>query len=452
MGFDYERLALGEFKLPSGWRIVKVQDVAVINEQSIERNYEYEFIEYIDIASVEKGTNKTTQVLPLREAPTRARRIVRDKDTLIATVRPNLEHYAFVKETKPNTVASTGFAIVTAKQVEPRYLYYYLTTKAFTEYLTRIADSHTSAYPAFNPDVIKRAELILPPEDEQRAIAHILGTLDDKIELNRRMNETLEQMARAIFKAWFVDFEPVRAKMEGRWKRGQSLPGLPAHLYDLFPDRLVDSELGEIPQGWKVGSVMDIIEISRNSILPLRYPDEFFDHFSIPAFDDGKMPVTQLGKEIKSNKFIVHPNSVLLSKLNPRIPRVWLPIVTEGKRSICSTEFIVAIPTNKTTREYIYALFSSFEFSRDFSLLVTGTSGSHQRVKPESLLSMCIVIPQSNIISEFTKIVKPFYKLCLNNLLQSATLSFLRNSLLPKLISGEIRIRDAERYLKERGL
>jgi len=292
----------------------------------------------------------------------------------------------------------------------------------------------------------------LPHLPEQRAIAHILGTLDDKIELNRRMNETLEQMARAIFKAWFVDFEPVRAKMEGRWKRGQSLPGLPAHLYDLFPDRLVDSELGEIPQGWKVGSVMDIIEISRNSILPLRYPDEFFDHFSIPAFDDGKMPVTQLGKEIKSNKFIVHPNSVLLSKLNPRIPRVWLPIVTEGKRSICSTEFIVAIPTNKTTREYIYALFSSFEFSRDFSLLVTGTSGSHQRVKPESLLSMCIVIPQSNIISEFTKIVKPFYKLCLNNLLQSATLSFLRNSLLPKLISGEIRIRDAERYLKERGL
>src|SRR5579875_1458904 len=88
---------------------------------------------------------------------------------------------------------------------------------------------------------------------ERRAIAHILGTLDDKIELNRRMSETLEQMARTLFKAWFVDFEPVRAKMEGRWRRGESLPGLPAHLYDLFPDRLVDSELGEIPEGWRVG-------------------------------------------------------------------------------------------------------------------------------------------------------------------------------------------------------
>ena len=88
-----------------------------------------------------------------------------------------------------------------------------------------------------------------PPEPEQRRIAHILGTLDDKIALNRRMNETLEEMARALFKAWFVDFEPVHAKIEGRWRRGESLPGMPAELYDLFPDRLVDSELGAVPEG-----------------------------------------------------------------------------------------------------------------------------------------------------------------------------------------------------------
>ena len=93
----------------------------------------------------------------------------------------------------------------------------------------------------------------MPPLPEQRAIAHILGTLDDKIELNRRMNETLEAMARALFKSWFVDFEPVRAKMEGRWRRGESLPSLPAEHYDLFPDRLVDSELGEVPERWRCG-------------------------------------------------------------------------------------------------------------------------------------------------------------------------------------------------------
>jgi len=96
----------------------------------------------------------------------------------------------------------------------------------------------------------------------QSAIAHILGTLDDKIEHLRRQNETLEAMARALFKAWFVDFEPVRAKMEGRWQRGQSLPGLPAHLYDLFPDRLVESELGEIPEGWEVTSLAEFSSLN----------------------------------------------------------------------------------------------------------------------------------------------------------------------------------------------
>ena len=99
---------------------------------------------------------------------------------------------------------------------------------------------------------MKQIRILLPEESEQRSIAHILGSLDDKIELNRRMNETLEEMARALFKSWFVDFDPVRAKMEGRWQRGETLPGMPAELYDLFPDGMVDSELGEIPEGWEV--------------------------------------------------------------------------------------------------------------------------------------------------------------------------------------------------------
>ena len=110
--------------------------------------------------------------------------------------------------------------------------------------------------------------LLLPPLPEQRAIAHVLGTLDDKIELNRRMNATLEEMARALFKSWFVDFEPVRAKMEGRWRPGESLPGLPAHLHHLFPDRLVDSALGEIPEGWEVRGLGEVVEQLRDSENP----------------------------------------------------------------------------------------------------------------------------------------------------------------------------------------
>ena len=114
---------------------------------------------------------------------------------------------------------------------------------------------------ALTKKMIESFEVSAPADvDEQRAIAHILGTLDDKIELNRRMNETLEEMARALFKSWFVDFDPVRAKMEGRWRRGESLPGMPAELYDLFPDGMVDSELGEIPAGWEVKGLGDLCQ------------------------------------------------------------------------------------------------------------------------------------------------------------------------------------------------
>ena len=130
-----------------------------------------------------------------------------------------------------------------------------------------------SAQPSLNRNFIHPVPVDIPPVPEQRAIAHILGTLDDKIELNRRSNETLEAMARTLFKAWFVDFEPVRAKMEGRWQRGQSLPGLPAHLYDTFPDRLIESELGEIPEGWEMRS-LDSIANYLNGLALQKFPPE----------------------------------------------------------------------------------------------------------------------------------------------------------------------------------
>ena len=125
-----------------------------------------------------------------------------------------------------------------------------------------------SAQPNISPTLIHSVTIPLPPLPEQRAIAHVLGTLDDKIELNRRMNATLEEMARALFKSWFVDFEPVRAKMEGRWRPGESLPGLPAHLHHLFPDRLVDSALGEVPEGWEVRALGEVANQRRSGVSP----------------------------------------------------------------------------------------------------------------------------------------------------------------------------------------
>lgn len=160
--------------------------------------------------------------------------------------------------TRPVTFNQDLKALVAHDDILPAFLAYSI--KGRTQEILSLVGEAGHGTGVLPTDRIQRLEILLPPLEEQRAIAHILGTLDDKIELNRKQNETLEAMAGTLFKAWFVDFEPVRAKMEGRWLCGQSLPGLPAHLYDLFPDRLVESELGAIPEEWSTLAFCDVAQ------------------------------------------------------------------------------------------------------------------------------------------------------------------------------------------------
>lgn len=321
--------------------------------------------------------------------------------------------------------------------ISPRFIEYLLRTREYRSWIVGSATGTTVKHTA--PGRIESFSTRIPPLEEQRAIAHILGTLDDKIELNRKQNETLEAMARALFKAWFVDFEPVRAKMEGRWQRGLSLPGLPAHLYDLFPDRLVESELGEIPEGWRVFSFGDVAQQGKGAVNPTDEPGERFTHYSIPAFDASKMPVIELGGSIKSNKTPVPDGAVLVSKLNPHIPRVWL-VGQAGNRAVCSTEFIVWTPKPPANSAFLYCLASSPEFVESMCQLVTGTSNSHQRVKPDQLREIRVFAANENVIAAFSKTVEALMNQILKNGQQSKTLAQLRNNLLPKLISGELRV------------
>ncbi len=279
-------------------------------------------------------------------------------------------------------------------------------------------------------------------ERELTLIARIIGTLDEKIELNQRVSETLEAVARALFKSWFVDFDPVRAKAEGRD------PGLRPEIAALFPDSFEDSELGEIPKGWGIAHVGSITDPIRATISPAAFRDEPMSHYSIPAFDAGRLPIKQVGSQIRSNKFSVPQGSVLLSRLNPTTPRVWMPQEDGTLRSICSTEFAVMVP-HIVSREWLYGLFSSAEFCGRFAAMVTGTSGSHQRVKPDSLAAMPVVSPPKSVAERFTDFASPVFSRAQRCLSESQTLVTLRNALLPKLISGEIRVSDAERLVEQ---
>jgi type I restriction enzyme S subunit len=316
-----------------------------------------------------------------------------------------------------------------------RFLRHWLNSPIMASHIHGYRDG--SVAERLNLPTIRALPVAVPPIREQRAIAHILGTLEDKIELNRRMNETLEAMARALFKSWFVDFDPVRAKAEGRD------PGLPQPLAALFPDSFEDSELGEIPKGWEIGRFGEVAEQLRDQENPLSSPDELFHHFSIPAFDEGRTPKPEYGESIKSLKSHVPVGVILLSKLNPEIERVWMVDVRPGERAVCSTEFLVLRGVSPFTRSYVYCLARSPLFRQQIEGLVTGTSKSHQRAQVNSILNLAVVVPPSSIIAAFDHSADSLLARTLECRRESRTLAALRDTLLPKLISGGLRMKDA---------
>lgn len=436
MRFDNHGVCSNQSTLPPDWQPVPIKSIATINELSIQKTYDSEIIEYIDITSVDSGFINEVQEMRLSEAPSRARRIVRTNDILISSVRPNLKHYAFIKEAKHNTVASTGFVVISPKDIEARYLYYYLTTVHFTEYLTRIAESHTSAYPAFNPDIIENANLLVPPVYEQRAIAYILGTLDDKIELNRRMNETLEAIARAIFKSWFIDFDPVRAKAEGRD------PGLPQPIADLFPDSFYASELGEIPEGWKIGDFGMIAENIRRTIKPedidCNYPYIALEHMPKRCIALSEWSVAD---GLESSKFTFRCGEILFGKLRPYFHKVGVAPIN----GVCSTDILVVAPKQPSWFGFVLGHITSDVFIEFVNAGSTGTK--MPRTSWNEMARFKIVLPTETISKIYTNFVLLLVNKIIMAIHESHTIAAMRDALLPKLISGAIRMKGSDSYL-----
>ncbi len=372
-------------------------------------------------------------------------------DTLFARITPCLENgkTAKVSGLPDNAIGhgSTEFIVMAAKDpgVDEDFVYYVARHPEFRAYAKGRMEG-TSGRQRVSWQAISDYEIPDFSSLERSGIGSVLSSMDNLISNNRRVNQALEAMARTLFKAWFVDFEPVRAKMEGRWQQGQSLPGLPAHLYDIFPDRLVESELGEIPEGWRVFTFGDVAQQGKGAVNPGNSPREAFTHYSLPAFDSAKTPVIELGVEIKSNKTPVPDDAVLVSKLNPHIPRIW-QVGKAGVNAVCSTEFIVWTPKAPANSAFLYCLASSAEFNSAMRQLVTGTSNSHQRVKPDQLSDIRVFAASGAAICECSKLLLALIEQVLQNRQQSRSLAQLRDTLLPKLISGELRVPDAERIV-----
>ena len=324
--------------------------------------------------------------------------------------------------------------IVTGNErADTRFLMYALRHVDIDAYLTG------AVMPKLTQGNLNRIEVSHPLLPEQRAIAGVLGALDDKIEQNRRTARALDRLARAIFRAWFVGFEPVKAKIGG----ATSFPSMPQAVFDALPSRFVDSEIGPVPEGWKVGGIPSIATLSKVQVNPQEHADEVFDHFSIPAFDAGVRAVVEFGEAIKSNKFLVAEGCVLLSKLNPRIARIWLPPSPRERQQITSTEFLVFVPRSAFDRHYLYCQFQQPSFREELAQSASGTSNSHQRVRPDDVLHKAVIVPPSPVRKGFADIADPLFALLAANHAESATLAEVRDYLLPTLFSGQVRVEAA---------
>ncbi len=186
----------------------------------------------------------------------------------------------------------------------------------------------------------------------------------------------------------------------------------------------------------------EVAEQCKGSVNPLITAEKFFTHYSLPSFDTAQLPLQEAGGTIKSNKTPVSDNSVLVSKLNPRIPRIWL-VGKAGKNAVCSTEFIVWTPKQPASDGFIYCLASSPGFNNAMCQLVTGTSNSHQRVRPEQLANIRTIATNDDVISRFSILVKPLMEEMLQSRERTRTLTTLRDTLLPKLFSGELAVGEA---------
>ena len=278
--------------------------------------------------------------------------------------------------------------------------------------------------------MIESLEIPLPPLPEQRAIAHILGTLDDKIELNRRMNETLEEMARAIFKSWFVDFDPVRAKMEGRWRRGESLPGLPAEHYDLFPNRLVDSELGEIPQGWEV-KALDQIATFLNGLALQKYPPdggETLPVIKIAQLRTGSTAGADLANDQVPAEYVVYDGDVLFSWSGSLELEVW----AGGIGALNQHLFKVTSDVYPKWLYHGWVLQHLTEF-REIAADKATTMGHIQR---RHLTEALTVVPPMSALATMDRTVTALWERMLMHRLESRALAEQRDTLLPRLLSG----------------
>lgn len=305
-----------------------------------------------------------------------------------------------------NFLVSTGFTTIkiNRKIAEPKFIFYYITQDEITEHLSAIAEQSTSAYPSIKPSDIENLEIDLPSLKTQKQIASILSALDDKIELNNRINENLESQAQAIFKSWFVDFEPFG---------------------------------GVMPEDWRIGSLSEICGYSKDKVniedLTL---DTYYSTENMQPNRQGAVQATAL-PTIKQT-IACKKGDVLISNIRPYFKKIIYCFADCG----CSTDVLCFVPNKSEYSAFLYCALYSDKF---FDYMVAGSKGTKMpRGDKQQIMMYPICIPSTEYVEQFSKIVAPMLETVYTNRLEANDLAILRDTLLPKLMKGEIDVSEVK--------
>lgn len=365
------------------------------------------------------GDNRISEDGIARITPKDAQRLskylVRPGD-IIYSRRGDVEKRALISSNESGWLCGTGCLRIRLGENGPNTVFasYYFGHPAVREWIVRHA--HGATMPNLNTSILASCPFLLPPKKIQEAIADILGTLDDRIELNRKMNETLEQMARALFKSWFIDFDPVHAKMDGRWKKGHSLPGLPAELWDLFPDSMEQQENIKIPTGWCTSRLDSILTLAYGKSLPSekRVPG------GIPVYGSG-------GLNGYHNESLVTDATIIVGRKGTVGSLYW-------EHRPCFPIDTVYFVQSSAPMTFCYFLLESLPL-KDMN-----TDAAVPGLNRENAYRLLFTRPPNRLIGEFDAVASKIRERLVFVQTEISTLIQVRDSLLPKLMNGEVRV------------
>ena len=383
------------------WKEYKLRELVQTNKRSINTYYPFEEIEYLDTGSITRGKIDSLQKYKLSEAPSRAKRLVEQNDIIYSTVRPIQRHFGFIENPLSNLVVSTGFTTITCEKDKliPKFLYYLLSSDDTVEYLDILAEASTSAYPSLRPSDIENLDINLPPLPEQKAIAETLSSLDDKIDLLHRQNKTLEQMAETLFRQWFVE----EAKED----------------WEVRP-------LGKLVTVKRGGSPRPIQDyLSDTGLRWLKISDATKE--SSPFIFDIKEHIKEEG--LNKTTLLKKGALVLSNSATPGIPKIL-------QVDSCIHDGWLHFPKSHFSNEFLYLLFKRIRPE----LLNQGNGSIFTNLKTDILKEYPIPIADNKSLGFFDEQVKPIFEKLLKNSTQIITLEKMRDTLLPKLMSGEISI------------